>query len=30
MGSAISWAKSSWLALLIGIVLGRFVLSRLV
>lgn len=30
MGAVISWLKASWLALLIGLVFGRFVLSRMV
>lgn len=30
MGAVISWIKSSWLALLIGLVAGRFVLTRVV
>ena len=30
MGGIFSWLKASWLALLIGVVIGRFVLSRMV
>lgn len=30
MGALIAWLRASWLALAVGIVLGRFVLTRLV
>lgn len=30
MGSVLSWLKSSWIALLVGIVVGRFLLARFV
>lgn len=30
MGALITWIKASWLALAIGLVLGRFVLTRVV
>jgi hypothetical protein len=30
MSGIFSWLRASWLALLIGIVVGRFVLSRVV
>lgn len=28
MGGALSWVKASWLALLIGVLIGRFLLVR--
>lgn len=30
MGALITWLKASWLALVVGLVLGRFVLTRVV
>lgn len=30
MGGIFSWLRASWLALLVGIVVGRFVLVRMV
>lgn len=30
MSGILSWLQASWLALLVGIVLGRFVLVRMV
>lgn len=30
MGGAIAWLRANWLALVIGVVVGRFVLTRLV
>jgi hypothetical protein len=30
MGAVVSWLKASWLALIVGAILGRFLLTRVV